>query len=145
MKCDSPGLGQEPTSDRPSALYPPVLGVTQYHFCHWSWTLQTQHLNEPQTYERTCGMGTALCACGGNVELPSLCTSIPFVLRILLELPLPWKLQPWLPCPCQPSLSVCRLSSYTAGPKGEFPATLQPHGAFWEQCFLFTSLLAHWV
>lgn len=50
MKCDSPGLGQEPTSDRLSALYPPVLGVTQYHFCHWSRTLQTQHLNESQTW-----------------------------------------------------------------------------------------------
>lgn len=49
MKCDSPGLGQEPTSDRLSALSPPVLGVTQYHFCLWSRTLQTQHLNESQT------------------------------------------------------------------------------------------------
>ena len=49
MKCDSPGLGQEPASDRRSALYTPVLGVTPYHFCHWSRTRQTQHLNEFQT------------------------------------------------------------------------------------------------
>lgn len=134
MRCDSPGLGQEPTLDRRSALYTPVWGVTQYCFCHWSQTRQTQHLNESQTCivrESACGMGTTLRACGGNVELPFLCTSIAFVLRILLELPLPWKLQPWLPCPCQPSLSICPLSSSTAGPKGEFlfPSTLQLHGA----------------